>query len=151
MYPRKHLGSMVWSCDVCHADLSTCCTPPSLFIRTKTCLWPLRHLSEPLHKHGKPDQFQSCQTAACQLCTATDRTNSLWIDEFMADGKLGVSIWPVMKWQDFVHRLLKGSKWWNYQVSKRDLPSAWQFNYPSVSLSCWVIILNKMRWNGLSS
>lgn len=50
-------------CDVCHADLSPSCTPPSLFIRTKTCLWHLRHHSEPLHKHGKPDQFQSRQTA----------------------------------------------------------------------------------------
>lgn len=166
IYPRKHLGLIVWRewaqgpCDVCHAYLSPSCTPPSLFIigprhASGICgIFPSLYISTTnLTNFSHVRQCRLCGLSALQ----SDRQNKRSLNQFIYGyGKLEekknwefpYGLW----WNDKILSTgLWGSNWWNYQVSKRDLPSAWQFNYPSVSLSCWVIILNRMRWNGLSS
>ncbi len=94
--------SILWC--VCHADLSPSCTPPSLFIRTKTCLWHLRHFSEPLHKHGKPDQFQWRQTVpALWPVSFAERQTEQTVSESM-------NLWVLGNWE-FPYGL-----WWNDKI-----------------------------------
>ncbi len=109
IYPRKHLGLIVWRvwaqgpCDVCHADLSPSCTPPSLFIigprhASGICgIFPSLYISTAnLTNFGHVRQCRLCGLSALQ----SDRQNKLslnqWIYGWWGNWEFPYGLW----WND---------------------------------------------------